>query len=61
MEKFIYETRPYLFLVIGLRAFGAGASTLMSGSAALLAAVSIYVIGSRMHNRGYFASAYTRR
>jgi hypothetical protein len=61
MEKFIYETRPYFFLAIALKALGAGASPLMSASAALLFGASAYVIFSRLNNRGYFAAAYTRR
>jgi hypothetical protein len=57
MEKFFYETRPYFFLCIGVKALGAGGSSLMSGSAAMLCIASVYVIYSRMRNRGYFMSA----
>jgi hypothetical protein len=57
MEKFFYETRPYFFLFIGVRALGSGGSGLMSGSAALLCIASVYVIFSRMRNRGYFLNA----
>lgn len=60
MEKFIYESRPYAFLLIALAAFKYAPGTqLLLVSASILFLVAARIIIWRMQHRGVLA--YSRR